>query len=148
MWLGGDVGSKTRKFFMFGVRGILPACGRGHKACATHAGLHTSISTIVKVLDDMYAGQMVMKQCCDSFGYEWSKWPPDAFESVQHRHEELVAQVRTPTIICFFNSGFQFAQVRNPTIICLFDLGFQCAQVRVCISSLLHRFAPKQSDIC
>ena len=42
----------------------------------------------------MYAGQIVMKQYCDQYGLQWNAWPPAAFESVQHRHEALVAAVR------------------------------------------------------
>jgi hypothetical protein len=52
------------------------------------------VTNIVKTLDEMYSGQIVMKQFCDKYGLEWSSWPPDAFESVQRRHEELVAEVR------------------------------------------------------
>jgi hypothetical protein len=58
------------------------------------AGLATSISPIVKLLDKMYAGQIVMKQYCDAYGLDWTKWHPDIFESVQRRHETLVAEVR------------------------------------------------------
>lgn len=49
---------------------------------------------MVATLDAMYAGQCVMKQLADTHGLEWSSWPPAAFEAVQRRHEEVVAEVR------------------------------------------------------
>lgn len=59
-----------------------------------NAGLTTTVAPIIRVLDKMYAGQMVMKQYCDAYGLDWSKWHPEVFESVQRRHESLVAEVR------------------------------------------------------
>lgn len=47
----------------------------------------------MRTLDDMYAGQIVMKQYCDTYGMQWNAWPPEVFESVQRRHESLVAEV-------------------------------------------------------
>jgi hypothetical protein len=58
------------------------------------AGLTTTVAPIVRLLDRMYAGQMVMKQYCDSYGLDWTKWHPEVFESVQRRHESLVADVK------------------------------------------------------
>lgn len=64
------------------------------------AGLSSAAAAIVKTLDTMYAGQIVMKQYCDSYGHAWSAWPPDAFEAVQRRHEELVSEVRCCLLSC------------------------------------------------
>lgn len=58
------------------------------------AGLMTKVAPIIRLLDRMYAGQIVMKQYCDAYGLDWSKWHPDVFQSVQRRHEALVADVQ------------------------------------------------------
>ena len=52
------------------------------------------LSPIIKILDDMYAGQIVMKQYCDHYGLDWTKWDSDLLESVQQRHATLVAAVQ------------------------------------------------------
>lgn len=57
-------------------------------------GLMTKVGPILRLLDRMYAGQIVMKQYCDAYGLDWSKWHPDVFQSVQRRHEALVADVQ------------------------------------------------------
>lgn len=54
----------------------------------------TKVAPIIRVLDKMYAGQIVMKQYCDAYGLDWAKWHPDVFQSVQRRHEALVADVQ------------------------------------------------------
>jgi hypothetical protein len=51
------------------------------------------VAPLVRVIDSMYAGQIVMKQYADAYGLDWSKWHPDVFESVQRRHEALIADI-------------------------------------------------------
>jgi hypothetical protein len=57
------------------------------------AGLASATAPLVRVIDSMYAGQIVMKQYADAYGLDWTKWHPDVFESVQRRHEALIADI-------------------------------------------------------
>lgn len=55
------------------------------------AGLASVVAPAVKVLDQMYAAQIVMKQYGDHYGLDWTKWDKDLLESVQRRHTALEA---------------------------------------------------------
>jgi hypothetical protein len=113
-----------------------------------HSGLTSTVAPIIRVLDKMYAGQMVMKQYCDSFGLDWSKWHPDVFESVQRRHENLVAEVRQVLTLevpegAFFPLGIKSQILLTGEAVAV-DAEAQALVQEAAIAKAEARFAEKQ----
>lgn len=113
-----------------------------------HAGLATTVAPIIRVLDKMYAGQMVMKQYCDAFGLDWSKWHPEVFESVQRRHESVVAEVRQVLTLevpegAFFPLGIKSQILLTGEAVAV-DAEAQALVQEHAISKAEARFAEKQ----
>ena len=108
----------------------------------------TTVAPIIRVLDKMYAGQMVMKQYCDSYGLDWSKWHPEVFESVQRRHENLVAEVRQVLTLevpegAFFPLGIKSQILLTGEAVAV-DAEAQALVQEAAISKAEARFAEKQ----
>eukprot|EP00892_Ulva_mutabilis_P007551 jgi/Ulvmu1/5168/UM021_0185.1 len=91
----GSIAVKADEPFRFHCYSLLNAlAGTNADDSADVLGLMTKVTPIIRLLDRMYAGQIVMKQYCDAYGLDWSKWHPEIFHSVQRRHEALVADVQ------------------------------------------------------
>lgn len=68
-------------------------------------GLSSVLSEVTVLLDQIYAGQIMIDECVAKWGGGFSSWPPEMIESVRNRHEQLLEAIlkhcQVPTDLFF-----------------------------------------------
>ena len=78
-------------------KGLLPS--------ADLFGLNATLSRVLELLDQMYAGAIMIDACVEQWGGNFASWPAEMAESVQTRHavllEEILRHCQVPTDLFF-----------------------------------------------